>query len=124
MECSRCKERIPEDEACHLNGKILCEDCYVQAVEPLRTCDVGAVYSAKTHRAQAGQKGTDGLTELQKKIYLYVVEQGRRTREQICEDLEISPLEFDKQMTILRHCELLSGRKMEDGVFIIPFEHQ
>ena len=123
MECERCKQPIPEGEKCEFKGKILCEDCYIEAIEPRRTCDVAAVHSAKTHREMAGQTGTDGLTEQQKKIYEYVVEHGRVTKQEICSDLGLSSADMDREMSILRHCELLSGRKMDDGVFIIPFEH-
>jgi hypothetical protein len=44
----------------------------VEALEPPRSCDVVAVYSAKSARKAAGQEDTDGLTDLQKDLYNYV----------------------------------------------------
>lgn len=57
---------IPEGDEMNYMGKVLCEDCYVDAVSLPKTCDVAAVYTAKLTRKLAGQEGTDGLTELQK----------------------------------------------------------
>jgi len=122
MECAYCKQTIPEDESCNYWGKILCEDCYIQAVEPHRTCDVAAVHAAKTHRAMSGQTGTDGLTELQKIIYEYVVKNGKATKQQLCINFNLTAMEMDTQMSIFRHCELLKGRKIDDKVYIVPFE--
>ena len=122
MECAKCAHPIPEGESCDHFGNVLCEDCYIQAIEPLRTCDVAAVHSAKTHRAMAGQTGTEGLTVLQKGIYEYVVAQGRTTKPALCEAFAVTALEVDKQMAILRHCELLKGRKIEDVIYMVPFD--
>jgi predicted HTH transcriptional regulator len=122
MECARCKQLIPEGEECNYNGKVLCEDCYIQAIEPLRTCDVAAVHSAKTHRAMYGQTGTDGLTELQKNIYEYVKKQGKATKPELISTFGLSALELDKQISILRHCELTKARKVENEIYIVLFD--
>jgi len=68
MICAKCREEIPAGDEMQLHGQILCEDCFIIAVQPPKTCDVAAVQSAVTHRKQAGQSGTEGLTELQKKL--------------------------------------------------------
>lgn len=122
MECSNCKQIIPEGESCNYLGKVLCEDCYIQAVEPHRTCDVAAVHAATTHRALSGQTGTDGLTDLQKRIYGYVIKKGKVTKKELCFEFLLTELEMDIQMSIFRHCELLKGRKVEDVIFVVPFE--
>jgi hypothetical protein len=122
MECARCKQIIPEGESCNYLGKILCEDCYIQAVDPPKTCDVAAVHSAKAQRSLYGQTGTDGLTELQKRIYEFVCKNGRATKQELCLEFNLTSFEMDKQMAIFRHCELLKGRKIENEVYIVPFE--
>ncbi|MBP1626969.1 MAG: hypothetical protein H6Q00_1444 [Holophagaceae bacterium] len=122
MECAKCGQPISDGESCEHFGSVLCEDCYIQAIEPLRTCDVAAVHSAKTHRAAAGQTGTDGLTALQKSIYEYVVAQGRATKPALSEAFGLTALEVDRQMTIMRHCELLKGRKIDDVIYMVPFD--
>ena len=124
MECERCKQPIAEGEACNYCGKVLCEDCYIQAIEPLRTCDVAAVHSAKTHREMLGQTGTEGLMELQKNIYEYVKKHGKVTKPVLISTFNLSALELDKQISILRHCELIKARKIENEIYIVPFDFE
>ncbi|MCR4436402.1 MAG: hypothetical protein QHH06_11085 [Clostridiales bacterium] len=124
MECARCKQPIPEGEECNYYGKILCEDCYIEAAEPPKTCDVAAVYSAKKHRALAGQTGTEGLTEQQKNIYEYVKKHGKATKQELLDALGLSPRDMDRQLPILRHCELLKAHKIGQEIYIVPFDFE
>lgn len=39
MQCDRCKNVIEEGEEREHAGRILCEDCYMDALSPARTCD-------------------------------------------------------------------------------------
>ncbi|PKM80736.1 MAG: hypothetical protein CVU89_12435 [Firmicutes bacterium HGW-Firmicutes-14] len=122
MICERCKDEIPEEEKFEHMGQILCEDCYIEAIEPPRTCDVTAVYSAKIARKMAGQEGTDGLTELQKDIYNYVRDDGPVTHDQIMKRFKLAKWQLEKQFAVLRHCELLRGFKDGNQVFITIWE--
>lgn len=114
MICTKCNSEIPEGEQCLHQGKMLCEDCYLEMLEPPRTCDVAAVYSAKLARKMAGQEGSDGLTELQKNIYNYIKEAGSVTVEQIMNKFNLSKLQLERNFAVLRHCELAHGF-MENG---------
>lgn len=122
MICERCKEQIDEGDQCNHLGKILCEDCYVEAIEPPRTCDVAAVYSAKMSRKLAGQEGTDGLTDLQKDIYNFIKAEGKVTHEQILKKFNLAKWELEKNFATLRHCELVSGFKENNQVFVKIWE--
>lgn len=122
MICARCKEDIPPGEEMNFMGQTLCEDCYVEAVEPPRTCDVAAVYGAKLKRKQDGQQGTDGLTELQKQIYEYVKANGKVTPEAVAEKFQLTPWELQRQFTTLRHCELLKGTKIDGQIYMLIME--
>lgn len=124
MECSRCKQPIPEGESCNFNGKILCEDCYVQAVEPRRTCDVAAVHAAKTHREQSGQTGSEGLTEQQKLIYEYVVAHPQTPKKDLARKLGLSNEIVENHLTTLRHCELIKSRKIGNEIVVVPFDFE
>jgi len=103
-------------------GQTLCEDCYIEAIEPPRTCDVTAVYSAKLARKLAGQEGTDGLTELQKDIYEYVKHNGKITPESLAKVFKLPVWQLQKQFATLRHCELLKGTKIDGTVYIMVME--
>jgi len=122
MICARCGEEIPQGEEMNHMGQSLCEDCYIEAIEPPRTCDVTAVYSAKLARKLAGHEGTDGLTELQKEIYEYVKLNGKVTRENLEKKFQLPKWQLDKQFATLRHCELLRGTKIDGIVYILVME--
>ena len=118
MLCEKCNTQIEAGEEVSYRGQKICEDCYVEALEPPRTCDVAAVYSAKLARKMAGQEGTDGLTELQKNVYEFVKTNGSVTHEQIMQALQLTRLQLDKTFATLRHCELLRAFKSEGQVFV------
>lgn len=122
MQCAKCQDLIPEGDQYNHEGRILCEDCYFDAVEPLRTCDVAAVQSAKKTRALTGQTGVEGLTELQKNIYNFIQEQGKATMLELAEKFQLPEKELQKQFAVLRHCELLKGRKEDSTIYLIPFD--
>lgn len=122
MICERCREKIDAGEQFAHMGKTLCEDCYIEAIEPLRTCDVAAVYSAKMARKAAGQEGTEGLSELQKDIYDYVKAEGPVTHEQIMKKFNLPKWQLEKNFATLRHCELLRGFREGGQVFVTVWE--
>lgn len=122
MICARCQEVIPQGEEMNHMGQVLCEDCYVEAVEPPRTCDVAAVYTAKLSRKLAGQTGTDGLTEQQKEMYDYVKVNGKVTPEDFMKKFNLSKWEMHRQFTVLRHCELLKGTEIDGVKYIVIME--
>ena len=73
MKCDKCQADIPSGEERDHFGRILCEDCYIDALSPAKPCDPWAVYTAKsmgdiehglTRRQQRildALKGTQGL---------------------------------------------------------------
>lgn len=109
MICNKCNSEIPEGEQIKHRGQIICEDCYVEMIDPPRSCDVSAVHSAKMSRKMAGQEGTEGLTEIQKNVYNFIKAEGPVTGEQIMSQFSLSKLQFDKTFAVLRHCELAHG---------------
>lgn len=124
MKCERCGDPIPEGENYNHRGKILCEDCYIGALQPPKSCDVAAVHSAKTHRQLSGESGTDGLTELQQTIYNQIKEAEKLTRPELMDSFNLKEWELDKQIAILRHCELVKARRMGDQIYIVPFDKE
>jgi recombinational DNA repair protein (RecF pathway) len=122
LKCARCGTVTPKEDLYHHRGKDLCEDCYMGAMQAPKTCDVAATQLAKKHRQSTGQTGTEGLLEIQKQIYELIKRKGRASREQVMKELSLSEWELDKQIAVLRHCELVKGRKDEDGVFLVLFD--
>ncbi len=62
IACQRCGSSIPKGEDREYFGKILCEDCYMDAISPTRTCDPWAVHSAKSFGDATGGGVSDSET--------------------------------------------------------------
>ncbi len=121
--CARCKVEVANEDSYSHRGQELCEDCYMGALQAPKSCDVAATQHAIKHRRAAGQTGTEGLLEIQQKIYEYIKKEGPATRKQVMDYLNIPEWELDKQVAILRHCELVKGRKSNDKIYLVPFDH-
>lgn len=118
VKCERCGIELAENEVNAYQGKSLCEECCFALMNPPKTCDPIAVSSTLSVRKQLGQTGTDGLSELQKKIYDLVVQRGRISVEDTLKTLNLSPQVLEREFAVLRHCELLRGFK-ENGVIYL-----
>ncbi len=121
-QCARCKVNIKSDDSYNYRGQDLCEDCYMGAVQAPKTCDVAATRLAKKHRQAAGQTGTEGLLDIQKKIYELIRQKGRASKAEVMEELGLQEWEVNKQIAVLRHCELIKGSKDEQGLYLVLFE--
>jgi hypothetical protein len=121
MKCERCGLDVQENEITPYQGKSLCEDCCFDLMNPPKTCDPTAVSSTLMVRRQLGQTGTEGLNDLQKRIYNLVVEKGTISREQLMQTLNLTAQEFEREFAVLRHCELLRGFKEAGTVYFTKF---
>ncbi|MBW6463532.1 MAG: iron-sulfur cluster assembly scaffold protein [Firmicutes bacterium] len=72
-------------------------------------------------RQATGQSGTDGLLPIQKQIYDYIKDNKMVTRDQVVNALNIPDWELEKQIAVLRHCELVKGKKVEGNVYLVLF---
>jgi len=118
VSCSRCGAVLAEGESYDYCGKVMCEDCYMYVTNPPRTCDPTAVSSALSSRRQLGQSGTDGLTDLQKKIYNIIVTKRKITIPELAAAVGLKREELETQFSILRHCELVRGFKEGNTVYL------
>ena len=119
MKCEKCGITI--EEPTMYQGKILCEDCCFDAMSPPNICDPLAVHSTLTIRKELGQTGTEGLTDVQRKIYQIVISKGKVSKGELSAELNLSAQELDRQFAVLRHCELLRAFKEGDRVFLTKF---
>ncbi|NLA12225.1 MAG: hypothetical protein GX883_08880 [Firmicutes bacterium] len=118
MQCEKCGATISGEELFEHGGKKYCEDCYIEAATVLKTCDPLAVRAARVTREKSGQKGAEGLLPVQKKIYEYLQEHGRATREQIAGELQLEQKDLEKHFSVLRHCELVKGFKEGNTIYM------
>ena len=124
MKCNRCGQEIKEADSYTHTGETLCENCYLDMRLEVKACDPWAVHSATRLRESSGLAEAEGLTELQKAIYELVKNKGKVTREEVMGNFNISEQEIQKQIAILRHCELVKGHKESDNVYLVPFRQE
>ena len=121
MECERCGLNLEKNEVKYFQGKVLCEDCCFELMSPPKVCDPLAVSSTLSVRKQLGQTGTDGLSDLQKRIFNIVAEKGKISREELTISLNLTAQEMEREFAILRHCELLRAFKEDNIVYFTKF---
>ena len=116
MGCARCGTSIAEGEWREHLGRMLCEDCYMDALSPAKTCDPWAVHSAKNlGRTLAG--GFE-LTEVQQRILAVLEETGGISPEQLAERLRLTPADLERHVAALRHMEKVRGELREGRKYI------
>jgi hypothetical protein len=121
IRCQSCGKEVADDEVFATEGKTLCEDCYIDVGHRIKVCDPWGERSKRIFRDSHGLEGTDGLTDLQKEIYDYIQSKGKATRMDLIERFRLPPTELENQFAILRHCQLLKGKKEGDTVYIVPW---
>ena len=118
MKCDQCKTPIPEGEENEHLGRCLCEDCLMDALSPVRTCDPWAVHSAKTFEDQLGTQIE--LSDPQKKILSILEETGGLERHELLRRMGegYSDTELQREFAPLRHMEKVRAEKRGDKVFL------
>ncbi len=119
IRCQNCGKEVSEDDVFTTEGKTLCEDCYIDIGHRIRVCDPWGERSKKIFRESHGLEGTEGLTDLQKEIYEYIESKGKATKAELMEKFKLPASELENQFAILRHCQLLKGKKEGDQVYIV-----
>jgi hypothetical protein len=115
MECARCKAEIEDGEERERLGEILCEDCYIDALSPARSCDPWAVHSAKSFERAGGETT---ITDSQAKILQILKETGGIEPEDLFAQLkdQMTQSELRRDFATLRHMEKVRAEKRGDKV--------
>ncbi len=116
--CTKCGASLQDEEPRGYFGEVLCEDCYLEAVSPIRTCDPWAVHTA---RSLKDLPGGIALTPRQQQLHDLVKEKGEVPKQEAARVLGISEDELQREFAVLRHLEMLRACKKDEGIFLIPF---
>jgi len=118
MNCDRCGAAIDSGDERHYAGSVLCEDCYMDALSPVKACDPWAVYSAKSFEQH--QQRASELTPLQNEILRILDESGPLEIQALKKrlDSEVDENELKRQFAVLRHLEKVRGEKRGDKVYL------
>lgn len=121
ITCESCGTSVVgEDDRFILNGKTLCEDCYIEEANPVTVCNPWSVMSANSQKEIAGLS-IQKLTEIQNSIYSFIKENQKVTMKQLCLQFNRSEVQIQNQLAVLRHLELIKGKMEENKRFIVLF---
>lgn len=111
--CDRenCRTEIPQGEECHFHGQVLCEDCYMDALSPAKTCDPWAVRSATMAKSSGDETEPGGL---QKDILRLIRESGGISLADLAEQLSARPSDIEREVAALRHMEKVRAAMQDD----------
>lgn len=118
MICDGCQMEIPAgDERAHL-GRTLCEDCYMEALSPLKTCDPWAVHSAKSFEKHMG--GDSTVSAIQSEILAILEKSGGLEAHDLLARLDgkLSADELQREFAALRHQEKVRAEKRGNRIFM------
>jgi len=116
--CAKCGAALEPGEAREYAGQKLCEDCYLDGLTLVRTCDPWAVHTAKSLK---DLPGGNALTPLQQKLYDLVQERGEVPMLEAAAHLGLTEEELRREVAPLRHMELLRGCKKDDVIHLTLF---
>jgi hypothetical protein len=118
MKCDQCNSEIDQGEEREHLGQMLCEDCYMDALSPVRTCDPWAVHSAKTFDQHTG--GTSSVTKIQSEILRILEETGGIEPEALLKQLKgkLTQAQLEREFATLRHMEKVRGEKRGEKVYL------
>ncbi len=113
MKCDRCENLIKKGEEMECHGQMLCEDCYMDVLSPVRACDPWAVYAAKSFSDEEVM-----LDEIKVKILKILEETGGVKANILAEILHVKLSDLEREIATLRHLEKVRA-KMKGGTKVI-----
>jgi len=116
MKCDRCHTTIAAGEEREHLGQTLCEECYMEVLSPMKTCDPWAVHSAKSFERHAGGPAT--LTPIQSELLDILERTGGIEPSDLLSQLgcKLSPEDLQRQFAALRHMEKARAEKRGDRI--------
>jgi hypothetical protein len=116
--CAKCGDVYDPAEAREHQGKMLCEDCYLDAMSPTQVCDPWAVHTAKSLKDLPG--GHD-LSPRQQQLFDLVKERGEVPILEAARLMGLSEEDLRREFAPLRHMEKLRACKKDDLVVLTRF---
>lgn len=118
MKCDQCGSEIDKgDQRDHL-GQILCEDCYMDALSPVKTCDPWATHCAKSFEQH--NNDPDVLSSIQRKILDLLEKNGGLSPEDLLVQLGegMTRPVLEREFATLKHMNRVGAEKTDQGVVL------
>jgi recombinational DNA repair protein (RecF pathway) len=119
IQCTKCGKKIEKQQSYEHQGRVLCEDCYMDILSPPKACDPWAVHSAQTFLK--GKDKLSMLTPLQQRIVNTLQKKGEATLEELMENLNLKEEELRREFAVLRHMEILRATKKDGKILYVLF---
>jgi transcription initiation factor IIE alpha subunit len=119
FQCSNCGKTLEKHECYEHQGKVFCEDCYMDILSPPKACDPWAVHSAKTFLR--GKDKLSTLIPLQLKIVDYIRGKGEATLDEIMQNLNLKEEELRREFAVLRHMDVLRATRKDGKIVYLLF---
>ena len=118
QQCDQCDGEIEQGEGRDHRGQTLCEDCYMDALSPARTCDPWAVHSAKSFKNHTGSQPV--LNDTQTEILGILKETGGIDKQLLLEQFHgrLSLSELEREFAALRHMERARAEKRGEKIIL------
>lgn len=118
MICDRCGRTAGKDEIHEHLGQTLCEDCYMDALSPVRTCDPWAAHSAKTFERHNSDPAM--LNTVQKEILRILGETGGTDRGTLAAKMDgkATESEVEREFATLKHMDRVGAEKRDGVIFL------
>ena len=121
MKCARCGLEIEPGEEKEHQGQMVCEDCLMDLLSPVRACDPWSMHSAKSFEKHSK---TEVITPLQSRIMDILEKTGgittRDLLKKLGEDLTVSQLE--REFAVLHHMEKVGGENNGEEIVWLPWK--
>jgi DNA-directed RNA polymerase subunit RPC12/RpoP len=119
VQCAKCGKKIEKQQSYEGQGRLFCEDCYMDILSPPKACDPWAVHSAQTFLKGKDKFAT--LTPLQRNIVHYIKGKREATLEEMIENLNLTEEELRREFAVLRHMEVLRATKKDGNILYVLF---
>ena len=117
MQCGKCGASIDKGEERELRDQILCEDCYIDALSPVKVCDPWALYNAKSLERNTTEPPP--LTPIQSEI-LDVLKDAGSLEPSVIRlrlDTKLTIKELERELAVLRNMEKVRVENGGDRIF-------
>jgi len=116
MKYNRCGSEIEHGEAREHFDRVICEDCYMDVLSPMRSCDPWSTHSAKSFEKHTGDDSP--LTSTQSEILNILKETGGSELKELIEKLgvKLNSTELQREVFTLRHMEKIGAKRKGDQV--------
>jgi hypothetical protein len=110
MLCGKCQRALDPEDAREHGGASLCEDCYMDALSPARSCDPWAVYTASRLADQSAE-----LTPVLEAILACLDREGPVSPERVMEVTGLDQAGIQREFATLRHMKLAKAAPRPGG---------